>query len=165
MGFSPQEPVYVVEEETLLPEGGFRKAANAGKAVYKLAPDLNSPYANWITAKPLGFFEKLGKRLSSKAAEGVSEGTHLVYQGFDKAGAVKYIGITGRDASVRFGEHLSSGTARSLLRYEVVPGATNLSKTGARILEQNLINQHGLNNLLNVRNSIAPKKWGQYGIK
>ncbi len=45
---------------------------------------------------------------------------------------MKYVGITGRDAAVRFGEHLSSGTAKSLLRYEVVPGATNLSRTGAK---------------------------------
>ena len=88
-----------------------------------------------------------------------------MYQGFDKAGVVKYVGITGRDAAVRFGEHLSSGTAKSLLRYEVVPGATNLSRTGARVWEQTLINQNGLNNLLNVRNSIAPKYWFQYGIK
>ncbi len=92
-------------------------------------------------------------------------GTHLVYQGFNKAGVVKYVGITSRNATVRFGEHLSTGTAKSLLRYEVVPGATNFSWTGARVREQTLINQHGLNNLLNVRNSIAPKYWFQYGIK
>ena len=96
-------------------------------------------------------------------------GTNLVYQGFDKAGVVRYVGITGRDASVRFGEHLSSGTARSLLRYEVVPGATNLSRTGARVWEQGLINQYGLQKngglLLNKVNSIAPANWWQYGIK
>ncbi len=95
-------------------------------------------------------------------------GTNLVYQGFDKAGALRYVGITEREA-VRFGEHLSSGTAKSLLRYEVVPGATNLSRTGARIWEQTLINQNGLQKngglLLNRINSIAPKNWSQYGIK
>jgi hypothetical protein len=94
---------------------------------------------------------------------------YLVYQGFDKAGVVKYVGITGRDATVRFGEHLSSGTARSLLRYEIVPNATNLSKTGARVWEQTLINQYGLGKnggqLLNKVNSIAPKYWWQYDIK
>jgi len=104
----------------------------------------------------------LGLIPGGKAAKG---GTNLVYQGFDKAGVVKYVGITGRDAAVRFGEHLSSGTAKSLLRYEVVPGATNLSRTGARVWEQSLINQNGLNTLLNVRNSIAPKYWLQNSIK
>ena len=113
----------------------------------------------------VGFSKLAIEESATVAAKGVSEGTHVVYQGFNKAGVVEYVGITGRDAAVRFGEHLNSGTARSLLRYEVVPGATNLSKTGARIWEQNLINQHGLNNLLNVRNSIAPKYWFQYGIK
>jgi hypothetical protein len=97
-------------------------------------------------------------------ASGLEKGTHVVYQGFNKAGVVEYIGITGRDAAIRFGEHLGSGTGRSLLRYEVIPGATNLTKSGARILEQKLINQHGLGNLLNLRNSIAPKYWMQYGI-
>lgn len=100
---------------------------------------------------------------------GTSQGTNLVYQGFDKAGVVRYVGITERNAAVRFGEHLSSGTANSLLRYEVVPGATNLSRTGARIWEQTLINKYGLQKngglLLNRINSIAKKYWGQYGIK
>ena len=109
--------------------------------------------------------KEVAKEGTKEAAKEVSERTYLVYQGFDKSGVVKYVGITGRDAAVRFGEHLNSGTARSLLRYEVVPGATNLSKTSAHIWEQNLINQHGLNNLLNIRNSIAPKYWFQYGIK
>lgn len=106
---------------------------------------------------------KLGARAAAKG------GSNLVYQGFDKAGVVRYVGITEREAAVRFGEHLSSGTAKSLLRYEVVPGATNLSRTGARVWEQTLINQYGLQKngglLLNKINSIAPKNWWQYGIK
>jgi RHS repeat-associated protein len=97
-----------------------------------------------------------------------NKGTHLVYQGFDKAGVVRYVGITGRDASVRFGEHLSSGTLKSMLRYDVIPGATNLTKTGARAWEQSLINQFGLQKngglLINKINSIAPKNWWQFGI-
>jgi len=75
---------------------------------------------------------------------GEVNGKHLVYQGYDKAGSVRYIGITERAPGIRFGEHFSSGTAKSLLRYEVVPGATNLSRSGARVWEQNLINQYGL---------------------
>src|SRR5690606_12605484 len=80
------------------------------------------------------------------AAKGVGKGTHLVYEGLDAAGNVEYIGITGRDAAVRFGEHLNSGTARSLLDYRVINGETGLSKTQARIWEQTLINQYGLGN-------------------
>lgn len=52
----------------------------------------------------------------------------------------------------------------ALLRYEVVPGATGLSRLDARIIEQQMINHYGLSNLLNIRNSIAPKYWGKYGI-
>jgi hypothetical protein len=95
-------------------------------------------------------------------------GSHLVYEGLDAAGKVKYVGITGRDAAVRFSEHLNSGTARSLLDYNVIKGAEGLSKTQARIWEQTLINQYGLQKnggqLLNKINSIAPKNWWQYGI-
>ena len=101
----------------------------------------------------------------SVAKTTLTEGTHVVYQGFNKAGIVEYVGITGRDAAVRFAEHFSSGTARALLRYEVVPGATGLSNLSARILEQNLINKFNLKSLLNVRNSIAKKYWVQHGIK
>ncbi len=122
-------------------------------------------------AKPLTF---LGGRLISGitgrfSANAVSKGANVVYKGFDKAGVVRYVGITERQAAVRFGEHLSSGTAKSFLRYEVVPGATNLSRTGARIWEQTLINKYGLQKngglLLNRINSISPKYWWQYGIK
>ncbi|MBN2777382.1 MAG: hypothetical protein JXR36_07055, partial [Bacteroidales bacterium] len=92
-------------------------------------------------------------------------GTFSVYQGFNKAGVVEYVGITSRNAAIRFGEHFNSGTAKAMLRYEVVPNATNLSRMQARVWEQSLINQYGLENLLNVRNSIAPKYWLQFGIK
>lgn len=63
-----------------------------------------------------------------------------MYQGFDKAGVVRYIGITERQAAVRFGEHLNSGTSKSLLQYRVVDGATGFSRTQARVWEQTLIN-------------------------
>jgi hypothetical protein len=104
-----------------------------------------------------------GEVLASKG------GTHLVYEGLDAAGKVRYVGITERDAAIRFGEHLNSGTARSLLDYNVIKGAEGLSKTQARIWEQTLINQYGLQKngglLLNKINSIAPKYWWQYDIK
>jgi hypothetical protein len=77
-------------------------------------------------------YRERGKVIETVAAKGVGKGTHLVYEGLDAAGNVKYIGITGRDAAVRFGEHLNSGTARSLLDYRVINGATGLSKTQAK---------------------------------
>jgi RHS repeat-associated protein len=97
-------------------------------------------------------------------------GNYVVYEGVDIAtGTVRYVGMTGRDASVRFAEHLSSRTPKAFLDYNVVPGATGLSKTQARVFEQTLINKYGLSKnsglLLNSRNSIAPKYWWQYGIK
>ena len=78
--------------------------------------------------------------------------------------------MTSRDATVRFGEHYSSiGTGKELLRYRVIDGATGLTKNGARVFEQNVINQLGLQSkgggLLNKINSISQKKWLQYGIK
>ena len=44
----------------------------------------------------------------------VKNGTNVVYQGIDKAGTVRYIGITEREPAVRFAEHLKSGTVKSL---------------------------------------------------
>jgi len=99
----------------------------------------------------------------------VGKGTHLVYEGLDAAGNVKYIGITGRDAAVRFGEHFAAGGEKGSLFFRTIQGAEGLSKTQARIWEQTLINQYGLQKnggvLLNKINSIAPKNWWQYGIK
>ncbi|MEZ2335664.1 hypothetical protein [Mucilaginibacter sp. RCC_168] len=94
------------------------------------------------------------------------EGTNLVYRGLDPiTQEVKYVGITARDFAVREAEHKAAiGTGRELLDYEVVEGATGLSRRGARILEQKLINDYGLDNLLNKINSIAPSKWSLYGI-
>ncbi len=44
-------------------------------------------------------------------------------------------------------------------------GKTNLIRTDARIMEQNLINQYGLPNLSNQINSIAPRNWLIFGVK
>ncbi|MXN91463.1 type IV secretion protein Rhs [Flavobacterium sp. Sd200] len=101
---------------------------------------------------------------AEEAIVAVEEGSHVVYQGFDAAGKVQYVGITSRDAAVRFAEHAASGTPKSALDFEIIQGATSLTKTQARVWEQNVINQHGLPNLLNKINSIAPSKWVQYGV-
>jgi hypothetical protein len=57
---------------------------------------------------------------------------------------------------------------KASLKYRVIEGATNLTKEQARVLEQTLINQYGLQKnggqLINKINSIAPKKWGAYGL-
>ena len=85
-------------------------------------------------------------------------------------GVVKYVGITSRDAAIRFAEHeAATGTGREFLRYFVIDGATGLTKTEARVMEQNLINQFGLQKnggqLLNKINSIAEKNWFKFGIQ
>ncbi len=101
-----------------------------------------------------------------KAAEEVAEGSHVVYQGFDRAtGAVKYVGMTMRDPAIRFAEHAASGTERALLDFRIIDTAKGLTKIEARKVEQQLINKHGLDNLLNKINSVAPKYWEQLGIK
>lgn len=93
-------------------------------------------------------------------------GNYSVYKGIDEVtGKVKYVGITSREPHVRFEEHLRSKTSRSSLLYETVTGAYGLSKTNARIWEQNLINQYGLENLYNKINSISPSYWNLYNIK
>lgn len=100
-----------------------------------------------------------------------AEGTWYVYQGIDKAtGLVKYVGISSREVGVRWAEHAAAlGTGKENLRYVVVRGAEGLSQIGARIQEQKLIIQYGLQKhggqLLNRVNSIAPKYWEKYGIK
>ena len=134
-------------------------------------------------ANAFGYVDNISANLTSKGTlEGTIQttkfsldgaaktGSNLVYEGLDAAGKVRYVGITGRDAAVRFGEHLNSvGTGKELLRYQVIKGGEDLSKTQARIWEQTLINQYGLQKngglLLNKMNSIAPKNWLQYGIK
>ena len=98
---------------------------------------------------------------------GGKKGAYSVYHGLNDLGEVAYVGITKRNPTVRFGEHLNSiGTGKEFLRYDVIEGS--LMKTEARIIEQKIINQYGLQKnggqLLNNINSIAPKYWFQYGL-
>lgn len=109
-------------------------------------------------------------KLSEIASNTIKEkGTNSVYQGIDQNGDTRYIGITNRSPEIRFQEHLSSGTNRATLRYEIIDGSGKLNRMDARIWEQNLINQHGMQknggNLFNLRNEIHPKFWKQHGIK
>lgn len=98
-----------------------------------------------------------------------AERAYTVYKGIDKNGTVRYVGITFRDAAVRFSEHMrAAGTGKEFLQYEVLPGATNMTIEAARIMEQQLILRYGLQkyggDLLNKINSISPMYWPQYGI-
>jgi hypothetical protein len=96
-----------------------------------------------------------------------TQGDYSVYQGTDANEDIKYVGITERDPEVRFKEHLNSGTGRVGLDYKAV--GSGMTKTQARIWEQNMINKYGLpkngGQLYNKINSISPQKWGKYGIK
>ncbi|WP_455587096.1 DUF6443 domain-containing protein [Bacteroides sp.] len=116
-----------------------------------------------------GVSRLLGKAAVETGASAVETGTYTVYRGYDGAQKVRYVGITGREPTIRFAEHKHSGTARAALNYRKVSGANNLTKEEARILEQTFINQYGLGKnggqLLNRINSISPKYWQQYGVK
>lgn len=115
---------------------------------------------------PLPFEGQISKLFSRSLLEG---GSHLVYEGVE-SGIVKYVGITEREAAIRWAEHRAAvGSGKDLLDYRVVKGAEGLSKKAAKIIEQNLINKYGLGKyggqLLNRINSIAPKYWPNFGIK
>ena len=74
-----------------------------------------------------------------------AKGAYVVYYGLDAAEEVRYIGITMRNPAIRFAEHSRAlNTGRELLRYDVIEGATNLTRMEARIWEQRLINHYGL---------------------
>ena len=137
-------------------------------SIYALQGDRVNAIASFAAIVPVGGTAlKYGIKGAEKIA--VKEGSHIVYHGLDAAGNVKYVGITSRDAAIRFGEHAAAGGEKGALFFETIEGATGLSKTQARVWEQTLINQYGLQKnggvLLNKINSIAPKNWWQYGIK
>tara|TARA_R110000868_G_scaffold111773_1_gene301513 strand:+ start:10167 stop:16553 length:6387 start_codon:yes stop_codon:yes gene_type:complete len=153
------------------PSGLVKTADNA-----QIKTDARLPSAARTSTAPTTEANTTGKVAFTKNVDGNgykiqgleldAGGTNSVYQGIDEAGNVKYIGITERVPDVRFSEHLNSiGTGKEFLDYKVIDGMENLSRINARILEQSLINQAGKSNLLNIRNSIAPKYWSQYGIK
>jgi RHS repeat-associated protein len=85
---------------------------------------------------------------------------YSVYVGVDKSGDIKYVGMTGRNPTVRWDEHaMALGSGRESLDYQVIQ--RNLTKAEARLIEQEYINQYGLSRnsgqLLNKINSISPK--------
>ena len=102
--------------------------------------------------------------LARGAATTSETGAYSVYQGLDASGNIRYAGITSRNPAARFAEHAAAGGERGLLDFRAV--SSGLTKAEARVMEQNLINQWGLQKnggqLLNKINSISPSKWGNY---
>ncbi|MDD7461266.1 MAG: FG-GAP-like repeat-containing protein [Prevotellaceae bacterium] len=92
--------------------------------------------------------------------------TYSVYFGRDESGIIRYVGITKRDPLIRFKEHLNSDGLTSTLRFKEIKG--KYSYREARRLEQMYINKYRLQKhggqLYNKINSIAPKRWDEYGI-
>jgi|GEM_PF-6591291 GIY-YIG catalytic domain. len=95
-----------------------------------------------MTGTVAGFKYAHDNKVNTWTGESNVKGNHSVYRGTDADGNTKYVGITERDPQVRFDEHHSSGTERAGLKYE--PIESGLTKTQARIMEQNLINQYGM---------------------
>lgn len=92
----------------------------------------------------------------------VAETGYSVYQGVDKATAeVKYVGITMRDPALRWAEHAKAvGSGKEDLLFETIGPKGAYTKTQAKLGEQSLIQQYGMQKnggqLLNKINSISP---------
>lgn len=87
---------------------------------------------------------------AQRAAGVASAVTHRVYALVDEVDEVVYYGITRREIAVRAAEHARD---KSFARAQLV--AEVPSRFAARALEQVLIEQRGVNNLLNRINSIS----------
>lgn len=71
---------------------------------------------------------------------------------------VVYVGMTKRYAA-RKTAHSKRFTSS---KFTMLPVATGLTKTQARALEQTLISAYGIDTLVNLINSISPKKWSTF---
>ncbi|MDR6546506.1 hypothetical protein J2810_002565 [Chryseobacterium rhizosphaerae] len=97
-----------------------------------------------------------------------TEKVHGLYEGLNAAGEVKYVGRTSQPFATRFGQHAAEGGEKGKLFFRQIEGASGMTLQQARVAEQNLINQYGLQKnggqLLNKINSIAPKNWANFGV-
>lgn len=142
-------------------EGCINTAVNAGLSL------LPGPSLKWLDRglSSLAHIKKVDNIVSSvKVADKVDT---YVYKGFDKiSGELKYVGISSKP-DIRFKQH---GNSRDLvkrnLNYQVV--SDSMTRSQARVIEQNFINQYGLKKsggqLINIINSIAPSKWANCGV-
>lgn len=112
-----------------------------------------------VTSLAWGIDPVTGKPLSLN-----SDGNYTVYVGRDPSDkSVKYVGITKRPPEVRWREHANSGTLRANLKFDRYQ--VHLNPMSAHILEQQLINYYGIDNLYNNINSIDPQYWDGYHFK
>ncbi|MBP3726061.1 MAG: hypothetical protein J6I60_02460, partial [Bacteroidaceae bacterium] len=148
----------------LLNGGSFKDAMNSGWQGLWQGAAIGT-----ITGTGRGIVEysSSSPNTASQTAQ-IETGEYTVYQGIDPlTREIKYVGITKRKPEVRWNEHYNSGTERAKLIYRSL--IHGLSRIQARIIEQQLIIQYGMQKndgqLLNRINSIAPKYWKKYGIK
>ena len=76
----------------------------------------------------------------------------------DKSNDVVYVGITKRYSS-RKNQHAKRFPKS---KYTMMPIATGLTKNEARAMEQTIITAYTLDTLINMINSISPKKWSKF---
>ncbi|RLJ30848.1 RHS repeat-associated protein [Chryseobacterium sp. 7] len=97
-----------------------------------------------------------------------TEKLHGLYEGVNAAGEVKYVGRTSQPFATRFAQHAAEGGEKGNLFFRQIKGASGMTLQQARVAEQNLINQYGLQKnggqLINKINSIAPKYWSSFGV-
>lgn len=119
-------------------------------------------------AEPLIEPEQIVENVMSSTKTPLGSGKNSVYVGRDNNGKIRYVGITKQKPETRFKQHLTSGTERSTLHFEVIEGTGTLSRIQARIIEQTFINIYGMNKyggmLYNKRNEISPIFWNKYGL-
>lgn len=101
---------------------------------------------------------QVGSTTSKATSIKQTGGNHSVYEGANSAtGKTEHVGRS-IQPETRYKQHGRSNPATKKLDYKVIQ--KGLSLTDARILEQQQIIKHGLNNLpFNKINSIAPSKW------
>ena len=130
--------------------------------------DFNTPGVPQMAAVALGTVGVAGviAALPLDAAGGT---VWVGYLGFNADGTVGYVGITSREAAVRWAEHALADPAKAALDWAEADGAQFATKLEARIWEQTQINLNGFlrsgGTLLNRINSIAPKYWEQFGVE
>ena len=74
---------------------------------------------------------------------------------------VVYVGIT-KNYSARKRQHTSPGKRFPTSKYTMMPIKTGLTKNEARAMEQTIITAYTLDTLVNMINSISPKKWSTF---